>query len=419
MSQLALVDGNNFFVSYQRVFEPNLNNRPVVVLSNNDGCVIARSNEAKALGIKMSQPHFQIRQTINDHNVKVFSSNLELYCDMSERMMTILRKYAPRIEVYSIDEAFLDFSEVKACDLIKIGHAIRKDILKCLGLPVCVGFAPTKTLAKVANHFAKQYLEYQGVYSYERSTEVSSKLSLINIEDVWGIGPASCKKLKAYGLKTAYDLATLPKQLIRNSLSVVGEKTQQELNGISCYLLEETREPKKSITVSRSLKTPTLSKERVKEALATHITRACEKLRKDGLVAKGVTIFISTTRHTKGHFFETSPSLILYEETNLTPPFLRAVIHLLEKNFKDGHAYKKIGVTLTHICESHLKEGSLFTTSFTDSSALVLSIDNLNKRYGSKSIIYGATGLKVMQSEAPKNLSPRYTTRFEEILTVF
>ena len=235
MSQLALVDGNNFFVSCQRVFEPNLNNRPVVVLSNNDSCVIASSNEAKALGIKMSQPHFQIRQTINDHNVKVFSSNLELYCDMSERMMTILRKYAPRIEVYSIDEAFLDFSEVKACDLIKIGHAIRKDILKCLGLPVCVGFAPTKTLAKVANHFAKKYLDYQGVYSYERSTEVSSKLSLIDIEDVWGIGPASCKKLKAYGLKTAYDLATLPKQLIRNSLSVVGEKTQQELNGISCY----------------------------------------------------------------------------------------------------------------------------------------------------------------------------------------
>lgn len=418
MSQLALVDGNNFFVSCQRAFEPKFNKVPVIVLSNNDGCVLARSNEAKALGIKMGQPHFQIRQLIKEHNVKVFSSNLELYCDMSERMMAILKRYTPRIEVYSIDEAFLDFSDTNSADLIQIGHNIRKDILKCLGLPVCVGFAPTKTLAKVANHFAKKYLEYQGVYSYERSTAVPTKLSLIDIEDVWGIGAASCKKLKCYGLNTAYDLATFPKRIVRKSISVVGERIHQELNGIPCLSLEEKRDPKKSITVSRSLKTPTPSKERIKEALATHITRACEKLRKDDLIARGVTIFISTTRHTKGKFFQASPSLLLHEETNLTPPFLKAIIQLIEKSFKEGYAYKKIGVTLTHICEAHHKKRSLFGEENNDSSALSLSIDSLNKRYGSKSLIYGASGLKALKSEAPQNLSPRYTTRFEEILTV-
>lgn len=418
MSQLALVDGNNFFVSCQRAFEPKLNKVPVIVLSNNDGCVLARSNEAKALGIKMSQPHFQIKQIIKDHNIKVFSSNLELYCDMSERMMAILRRYAPRIEVYSIDEAFLDFSDSDSANLIQIGRTIRKDILKCLGLPVCVGFAPTKTLAKVANRFAKQYQEYHGVYSYERSTEVPAKLSLIDIEDVWGIGNASCNKLKSYGVNTAYDLAIFPKQLVRKSLSVVGERTYQELNGISCFPLEETREPKKSITVSRSLKTPTPSKERIKEALATHITRACEKLRKDDLIARGVTIFISTTRHTKGKFFQASPSLLLHEETNLTPPFLKVVIQLIDQSFKEGYAYKKIGVTLTHICEARHKKRSLFGEENNESSALSLSIDSLNKRYGSKSLVYGASGLKAIRSEAPQNLSPRYTTRIEGILTV-
>ena len=410
----ALIDGNNFFVSCERSFDPRLESVPVVVLSNNDGCVIARSNEAKALGIIMGEPYFKAKKIIDENNVKIFSGNPELYCDMSRRMMNILRRYSPKIEVYSVDEAFLDFSDIDPDKLEDIGRSIKSTIMQSLGLPVCVGFGATKTLAKVANRFSKKYHEFAGVFNQQSQ----QNLKLIAIEDVWGVGRAYAKKLQGMGVNTALDFIQLPEQVVRKQMSVVGARIYQELKGVSCIPLMTTKADKQTITVSRALKQATKTKCDIKEAVATHTVRACTKLRSYGLVARGITVYITTTKHAKGRIYSNSINLRLPEATNLTPPFLRLVMQMVEQIFKPGYYYKKAGVTLTDIHSETTLARDLFFKGYDDSPALSKAIDTINQQYGRSTLIYGATGLDKTWQQVPKNTSSRYSTRFNEILVI-
>ena len=417
MSIFALIDGNNFFVSCQRVFQPKLDGKPVVVLSNNDGCIIARSNEAKVLGLKMGEPYFKAKNIIDLHNVKVFSANLELYCDMSARMMKILRTYAPKVEEYSIDEAFLDFSDVKKTELIDIGKDIKASLQRRLGLPVCVGFGHTKTLSKVANRFAKTYEDLDGVYYYDHLLSQAS-LGMLEIEDIWGVGKAYAKELRSLGIKTPYDLTEAHPNFIKRSLSIVGARIHQELRGISCYPLVTEAEDKKSITVSRALKQATLSKEDIRESVATHMVRACEKLRSANLVTKELSIFITTTHYTKGKVYSKSLKSPLLEATNLTRPLLELAMKMVDKAFKSGYQYKKTGVIVSALTHHDTIEKDLFFEGYKEPPALSNAIDDLNSRYGNKTIIYGATGIKRTWQQVPSSQSPRYTTRIGEILEI-
>ncbi len=417
MSIFALIDGNNFFVSCQRVFEPKLEGHPVVVLSNNDGCIIARSNEAKELGIKMGEPYFKAKSVLEFNNVKVFSANLELYCDMSDRMMKILKSYSPKIEEYSIDEAFLDFSDVKTKELIKIGSDIKDALKRGLGLPVCVGFGPTKNLSKIANRFAKTYEELKGIYYFDPQKSNAS-LGLVDIEDVWGVGRAYAKELKSQGIKTAQDMISVPPGFIKRKLTIVGARIHQELKGISCIPLETKKQEKQSITVSRSLRAATASKQDLREAIATHAVRGCEKLRSKGLVAKELTIFITTTRFTKGKQYEKSSRTSLIEPTNCTGPFLSPAMEMIEDIFKTGYHYKKAGIVFSKICRENMVSRDLFFEGHKEPPALLQAMDLLNQRYGNKTILYGATGLDRTWQQIPSAQSPKYTTRIKEILMV-
>ncbi len=417
MTRFALIDGNNFFVSCQRVFQPNLEGQPVVTLSNNDGCVIAMSNEAKVLGISMAQPAFKIRKILEQNNVVIFSGNLELYCDMSERMMTILRHYAPQIEKYSIDEAFLDMSAFHEDELDDIGRQIKADIWQKIGIPVCVGFGHTKTLAKVANRFAKKTPELQGVYSYDVMRSPAS-LGLLDIEDVWGVGRSYARFLKGCGVKTAYDFREANPAFIRKTMGVVGARIQRELKGISCIPLQTEAQPKKSLAVTRSLHRPTKSYQDVRESVATRLVRACEKLRNYRLAACELTIFITTTKFTASKPYKGVVTHKFQEPTSQTHICLQAALKMFDHIFKDGYEYKKSGVIFSQLVPEQSAMRDLFFDGYPDYTLVLSAIDDVNQRYGRHSLQFGATGLKRPWQPIPSQCSPRYTTRFDEILVV-
>ena len=427
MSRFALIDGNTFFVSCQRVFEPKLNGRPVVVLSNNDGCIIALSNEAKALGIKMTQPAFEVRHILNQHNVAIFSGNLELYCDMSTRMMACLSKFAPRMEVYSIDEAFLDVSHVPPDDLDALGCCIKKEIWRNIGIPVCVGFGHTKTLAKIANRFAKKIPELSGVYNYDVHKSPAN-LGFIDIDDVWGIGRSYAHFLKGCGIRNAFDFVEADPAFIRKTMSVVGARIQRELKGISCLPLQTEPQIKKSLAVTRSLNHPTRVFEDVRESVATRLVRACEKLRSHGLVAQELTVFITTKKHTKPRPYNGVASYRFSHPTAQTTCCLKAALKLVDHVFKPGFTYKKTGVIFSGLIPESAVTRDLFSDlDSRDSYEKVdkvadkkrqKAVDALNLRYGRHTVIYGATGVKRPWQPLLQQCSPRYTTRIDEILMV-
>jgi len=424
MPVFALVDCNNFYASCERVFNPSLRTHPVVVLSNNDGCIIARSNEAKTLGIQMGAPVFKCRELLRRHKVAVFSSNYPLYGDMSSRVMMTLAALVPDIEIYSIDEVFLDMSSFGRYDLTEYAHLIRRTVKRHTGIPVCVGIAPTKTLAKVANRLAKKNPEYQGVCMLGNKEAIRYALALTKVEDVWGIGRQLSKLLYAQKINTAADLAAAPVPWVRKHLHITGSRVQAELNGKSCLPMELVRPAKQSICTSRSFGKSVTTWEELHRAVATFTGKCAIKLRKEGAATSLLTVFIGTSpfEAKEAQYWGTKTASLPYP-TQDSIALQRAAQVLLESVFKSGYAYKKAGVIVSGLMpvQSSGRTLSLFPEDQPAPNErdkkLMLVMDGINERYGR-----GAVRLASENSEGWKpnqeRLSPYYTTRWKDIILV-
>lgn len=413
----ALCDCNNFFVSCERLFQPSLNGKPVVVLSNNDGCVIARSNEAKALGIKMAQPFFQVADLVEKSGLNVFSSNFALYGDLSQRVMSILRSLSPKTEVYSIDEAFMEVGEIE--NLSEFGHNVVKTVKRQVGIPVSVGIAPTKTLAKIASKLCKQYPKLDGCCVMTRQQDIEKVLKKFPINDVWGIGRRYAKMLSEYGVNTAWDFTQLSPEFVKRKMSVVGLRTQQELKGISSISIETALPDKQSICVSRSFAKELTQYEDLHASLMTFIAMAAEKLRKQKSVASQVSVFIFTNRFrddTKQHF---ENKVIKFEaSTDSTLQLAHHVSQALRSIYLEGYGYKKAGVILSDISSANGVQQSIFENGKrAKHSQLMSAVDELNRKQGRNSVVLAAQGFDPIKMNR-QHLSPSYTTDWNDILKV-
>ena len=412
----ALVDGNNFFVSCERVFDSSLDNKPVIVLSNNDGCAIARSNEAKALGIKMGANYFESEQLVKRHNVQVFSTNFVLYADMSMRMKGLLSRFTPDIEDYSIDEAFLDFTGFKTETLRDYCLDMSRTVRQGIGIPVGVGIAPTKTLAKVANRFAKKYPGYEGVAIINTDAKRIKALQLTYIGDVWGIGRRHTERLLSMGVKTAYDFTLLNRSWVRKHMTVVGERTWRELHGQPCIEMETVVPDKQSIMVSRSFGKMIEDFSTIKEAAATYTCMAAAKLRKQKSHAKALMVFLETNRfrndlpQNNQHTVITMPVA-----TNSSLEILHYVSKALEKIYIPGYKYKKTGVMLMDISSEDAYQMNLWDNiDRTKHKRLMEVLDRTNERYGRNSLKPAILGDGQQWKIKQERLSPCYTTRMSD-----
>ena len=414
----ALVDCNNFYASCERVFKPQLRNVPIVVLSNNDGCVIARSNEAKALGIPMGAPAFEYRNTFKENKIQVFSSNYALYGDMSNRVTRILKKYTPDIEIYSIDESFLKFTGFEKYNLTDYCQQIRQEVLKNTLIPTCIGIAPTKALAKVANRIAKKFPELNGVYCIDTEEKRIKALKWLDIEDVWGIGRRIAKKLKAKGVNKAYQYTQLPDEYVRKEFSVVGLRLKKELEGISVLDLEEIA-IKKNIATTRSFDTTYTEKSYLQERITTFAATCAEKLRNQKSTCHIVTVFVNTNRFNEKHEQ-------YYKSINVTIPFAtNSSIELakyakkgLDLIFKPGYHYKKSGVIVSGIAPESEKQFNMFEDEPVQHRKAMNVIDKLNFKYGVKKLKLGSQALDQTWKMRQDQLSPNYTTNWNDILEI-
>ena len=420
---LALVDCNNFYVSCERVFRPDLISKPVAVLSNNDGCVVARSKEVKDLGIKMGVPVFQIQQLVNQHQIKLFSSNYTLYADMSSRVMSTLEEFAPSMEVYSIDEAFLDLTGVCHQDTIAYGHLIRKTVVRATGIPVCVGMGPTKTLAKLANFAAKKWCKTGGVLDLSDLVRREKLMRIVPVGKVWGIGTRTTLKLKQLGIHSVWDLATQSSQRIQSQFNIVVAKTVMELNGISCFQLEEISANKQQIVCSRSFSRRLTEYKELFEALAEFCSRAAEKLRRQHSVTGCMSIFIRTSPfNIQEPQYQRSATIKLDTATQDTRKLIAAANRLLKEIFKAGYGYQKCGVQLSQIrSESASGQYDLFDFADndlpTENRPLMTAIDHINRRFP-KAISIAATGFEQSWKPKSERISPRYTTNWRDLVHV-
>jgi DNA polymerase V len=409
---IGLCDCNNFYVSCERVFNPKLEGQPVIVLSNNDGCAVARSNEAKALGIKMGAPIFQIQELIDQHQVQVFSSNYALYGDLSNRVMQTLHNFTPDIEVYSIDEAFLGFSEEVSEAAIA---TIRTTVKRWTGIPVSVGLASTKTLAKIANQQAKQR---DGVYILEHPESVLAELP---VSEIWGIGRQSTKKLKAHGINTALDLQQAELRWIRRQMGIVGVRTVQELRGIPCLPLELVPQPRKTCCVSRSFGRPVTELQDLREAIATHTARAAYKLRRDDLAASLLTVFIATNRFNQDEpYFRSATTIGLPYPTNNAITLTKTALRALAPLYQAGYRYQKAGIWLSELSPASQMQRDLFINPQNQEKArkLMTVMDSLNQQFGTGTLRCAAEGMQRSWQTKAQRRSPRYTTQWDELLTV-
>lgn len=413
---LAIVDCNNFFVSCERVFNPAIIDKPVIVLSSNDGCVIARSNEAKALGIPMGIAFFKIKHLVEQNKVHVFSSNFALYSDMSSRVMKLLKEFSQTVDIYSVDEAFLKCPD--SLNLEDFARSIRKRIKQCLGIPVSVGIASTKTLTKAAVEQAK--ISLGNICVLQNSQHIDKVLKNLSVNDIWGIGKNISQKLKLDGIFTAYDFKNCDPRLIRKKISVLGERTLRELQGIVCFELNELSAPKKSIQVSKSLGVEVTTLSCVKEIIASHISSLAEKLRRENLYCTKLSIYIASNRF-KENYYQEFAEKILSNPTNLTNDLLKAALSLSETIFKEGIKYKKLGVMGSNLISSLSKQQNLLEAVTIPSilgSNLCKAIDIINKRFGKKSVYFAACGIKSSWSTNSLKLSPCYTTSWSQLKTV-
>jgi len=423
MSQaFALVDCNNFYVSCERVFDAGLVRRPVVVLSNNDGCVVARSPEAKALGIGMGVPLYQIRHLVESHGVKVYSSNYALYGDMSQRVMGVLQSFTPDVEIYSIDESFMllggcRYGTPRVLD--ELGREIRERVRHDTGVPVTIGIGETKTLAKLANHLAKNSKKADGVLDLTGSPYKDVALERTPVGEVWGVGPAYSKLLKQRGILSALQLREVDVAWARRVMTVVGARVVMELRGVSCLPLESCPPSKKSLTCSRTFgrSTPALSV--LREAVAYYATRVSEKLRRRHLAAGVITVFVHTDRHANGPQYFNAGTHTLAYPTNSTQEIMRCALDALERIYKEGFEYRKVGVMLNSLSPAD----QLTLRMFGDERAekfrqVMMAADQINRRWGRDTVRFATANPDGAWRTKVERRSPRYTTRLGDVLTI-
>jgi DNA polymerase V len=420
IAQLALVDVNNFYVSCERVFMPRLENRPVLVLSNNDGCVVARSNEAKALGIRMGAPFFELKPLVQKHNIEVFSSNYALYGDMSCRVMTVLQQLLPCIEIYSIDEAFLDFSGFNPNRLTDMGYKIHHRLKRLLGLPVSVGIAPTKTLAKIANHVAKKWPNTGFVFNMSNPQIQDNILAQIAVQDIWGIGAQWAEKLRDLNIKTAAELKACDCQWIRRKFNIVLEHIVLELRGIPCVEIHNETSAKKQIMVSRSFGHKVAELSSLKAAISAHVTRAAEKLRQQNSLVRTITVFIRTNRFSRtDDQYKNSCSLTLETESDSTTELLAYAKRGLEQIYQSGFLYYKAGVILSDLVNKDQQQWDLFNIEKNKrAEKLMYTLDQINDRMGSGTLRYGMEGFAKPWLKLGGRRTPAYTSCWDELLRV-
>ena len=417
----ALADCNNFYVSCERVFDPSLEGKPVVVLSNNDGCVVARSNEAKALGIPMGAPAFKFRDLFTRNSVRIFSSNYALYSSMSDKVMSILKSSAPRIEIYSIDEAFLDLTSLSRnrYDITEFTRDIRGKVKQWTGIPLSIGTGPTKTLAKIANHVAKKKENLGGILDLDTLTKSQQDriLDNVNVGDVWGIGRKYASFLGKYGIRTALDLKDAPRDWIRKNLTVEGLRTAAELEGLYCIPFSEKKPVRKQLMVSRSFGEKVTSFEELRETLAEFSTRAAEKLREEELSAGNITIYIRTSLYGERPKYHNSCSVDLEEGTFYTPHIIETATALLKKIYRPGYEYKKSGIILSSIEKADRRQIGLFEDreQVTRRENLMRSVDSINALMG-KDFIRPAVTVNDRKWKMKNSLgSAKYTTSWDEL----
>ncbi len=420
----ALVDGNNFYVSCERVFNPHLEGRPVIVLSNNDGCAVARSDEAKALGIPMGVPYFEIRDLLNQHRGIVLSSNYTLYADMSRRMMAVIGQYSPEQEVYSIDESFLRFKGFQHWDLTEHGRRIRHQVRQWTGLPVGVGLGPTKTLAKLANRLSKRHPDFKtaGVCNLAdlppwRQLDYFAQ---VEVGDVWGVGPRWAKKLKDLGIHNALDLKLADPESLRKRFNVVLERTIRELNGLPCIPLEEAPPAKKQIVSSRSFGHLVTRKDDLLEAVATYAATAAQKLRKSRQCASAMQVFLSTNSFIPGEPQYHPAAMISFPTpTQDTATLIQAARAGVARIFRPEFRYKKAGVMLMDMVPEGVHQGELFRTEDTEGeerrSRLLAALDACNSQMGKGTLRFAAEGIGQPWKMRRGNLTPAYTTAWDAL----
>jgi len=409
----ALVDCNNFYVSCERVFNHKLENSPIVVLSNNDGCIVSRSNEVKALEIPMGKAAFEVRDTLKKHRIESFSSNYTLYADMSRRVMQTLAEFTPEIEIYSIDEAFLDLTGIQV-PLHEYGQQIQNTVKQWTGIPVSVGIAKTKTLTKIANKLAKKSPKANGVLNLVDSPYIEEALKRIEVADVWGVGYRTARKLNKAGIFTALDLSRADIGWIRRKFGVAGVRTVYELQGHRCYPLEQNPPSKKSLAVSRMFGRSVTSVQELNEAVATYASRAGEKLREGELAAGALTVFITTSRFIEKRYFN-SFGIEFPVQTSDSIEIIQEALLGLKKIYRKGYEYKKAGVLLHDFVDEKKIQGNLFDrVDRGKSKRLMQAIDKINYR-GICPVHWGAEGFTKPWHTQFKHLSPKYTTRWDQL----
>ena len=414
----ALIDCNAFYVSCERVFNPKLNNRPVVALSNNDGCIISRSKEAKALGIKMGVPLFKVKDIVEKEKVVVFSSNYTLYADMSRRVMNIISSSSPYTEIYSIDEAFVELSSLPI-DYESYAHQLRQTILQHTGIPVSIGIASTKTLAKVANHKAKKDDSLNGVCSLVNYNNIDQILELTEVGDVWGVGRRLSKKLINHGIHNAKLLKNCSDSWIRKMMSVNGLKTITELRGISCIPLEEYSMTRKSCCTTRSFGKLLTNLDDIEQAVTTFARRAAERIRSESLAASCVSVFVRTNPFDKkSAYYSNGASRTLSHPTHDSITIIETALLLTKRIFKNNYQYKKAGVLLSGLCDESEIQETLFEKSYNQNSDLMSAVDAINYRYG-RDTLQMASECKVGNwRQKRENCTRNYTTQIDRLLLV-
>lgn len=420
----ALVDGNNFYVSCERVFDPGLEGRPVIVLSNNDGCAVARSDEAKALGVRMGQPWFEVRELMGRCGGIALSSNYELYADMSRRMMGVIGQFCPEQEVYSIDESFLCFRGFRNWDLTSHAEALRNRVRQWTGIPVGVGIGPTKTLAKLANRLAKRHPDFRqagvcnlGDFAPWHQIRYFSE---IDVGDVWGVGPKWAARLKGLGIVSAQDLKMADPETLRKMFNVVLERTIRELNGISCIPLDEAPPPRQQIIASRSFGHPVTARDDLLASVAAHATRAAERLRRGSLAAGAMQVFFGTNPFVPGDPQYHPAMLVPFPRpTQDTARLIEAARIAVRRLYRNGHRYKKSGVMLLDLAPAGIRQGELFgPDAGTDDARrgrLLATLDTVNRQMGRGTLRFGAEGTRQPWRMKRDRVTPGYTTRWGEL----
>ncbi|MDC2969930.1 Y-family DNA polymerase [Candidatus Pelagibacter sp.] len=390
--KIGLVDCNSFYVSCERLFNPRIRKKPVVVLSNNDGCIISRSNEAKALGIKMGEPYFKAKDIIIKNKVEVFSSNYSLYGDLSRRVMRTLKRFNTEIEVYSIDEAFIDLSNFPDAEVEKVGREIRETVLQWTGIPTSIGIAKTKTLSKVANHIAKK--KQSGVTSLIGIENLDPILEKVEINDVWGVGRQLTKFYQKNGIYNAKQLKNKSNTWIKKCSNVLSSRTAMELRGVPCIGLETTQTKRKSCVVSRSFGKRIEKFQELKEAVANYCLNASEKIRSESLVAKAITVFVRTSPFQRDYGYYSNAKTIDFPiATNNSIETVKTAVSILESIFKNGYRYQKAGVMLTGLRNDDGRKNLFSSEKDEKIKSLMRSIDNTNYRYGRSTLSLASAGV--------------------------